>query len=64
MEDRRGFLKTLGKLATAVGITTAAATVPAKAKGEIDHETFMDVMGTPADKAKLEAALKASKDTT
>jgi len=32
MEDRRGFLKTLGKLAAAVGITTAVATVPTKAK--------------------------------
>ncbi len=31
-ESRRGFLKTLGKLATAVGITSAAATLTSKAK--------------------------------
>ncbi len=35
MENRRGFLKTLGKLTAAVGITTAAATVlPAKGIGD------------------------------
>ena len=31
-ENRRGFLKTLGKLATAVGLVSAAATLPVKAK--------------------------------
>ena len=36
-ENRRGFLKTLGKLATAVGITTAAATLPVKEEVNIGY---------------------------
>jgi len=45
-EDRRGFLKTLGKLTAAVGITAAASTLPAKGK-ELNHDEFMKVMETP-----------------
>ncbi len=52
METRRGFLKTLGKLTAAVGLTAAAvSTVEAKKgttpSGEVDHETFLDIMETP-----------------
>jgi len=39
VDNRRGFLATLGKLAAAVGITTAAATVSAKGLDDIGDPT-------------------------
>jgi len=47
MQNRRGFLKTLGKLTAAVGIT-AAATVPTKGK-ELNHDEVMEAMEVPKD---------------
>lgn len=47
MEDRRGFLKTLGKLAAAVGITTAAAGGKRVNGKELNHDEFMDALEKP-----------------